>query len=66
MERVFEKAFTSVIRTQILQGHTVIIDGLGAFKMEHVKQQPSRVKDGKSVLNPPKDRIVFLSEGAKN
>lgn len=65
MDRVFEKAFTSVIRTQILHGHTVIVDGLGAFKMEHVKQQSSRVKDGKSVLNPPKDKVVFRNVETK-
>lgn len=59
MDKVFEKALTSVIRKQVMSNNSVTIEGLGTFKVEHVKQHASRTRKGQSVINPPRDVIVF-------
>lgn len=62
MENVFEKALTSVVRREIMQNKQVTIEGLGTFRMEHKKQATTRGNDGKSVINPPQDIIIFTPE----
>lgn len=62
MERVFDKALTAVIRRQVMENNQVSIEGLGTFRLEHKKQSTSRGADGKSVVNPPQDIIVFTPE----
>lgn len=62
MDQVFEKALTAVVRKHIMQQNQVFIDGLGSFRMEHVKQSTSKGKNGKTVINPPRDVIVFTPE----
>jgi nucleoid DNA-binding protein len=62
MDKVFEKAIATVIRNQVTQNNVVTIDGLGSFRLENIRQKPSRSRDGKSVLTPPRDIIVFTPE----
>ncbi|KPP99676.1 MAG: nucleoid DNA-binding protein [Bacteroidetes bacterium HLUCCA01] len=63
MDRVFEKAFTAVIREQIIQNNPVSLDGLGTFSLKHIRQATSRTEDGTPVVTPPKDVIVFKQAG---
>jgi nucleoid DNA-binding protein len=65
MDRVFEKAFTAVIRNQVLENHTITLDGLGTFKLEHIKQKASKSKAGNAVMTPPRDVIVFKQQKEK-
>lgn len=65
MDRVFEKAFTAVIRSQVLENNTVTLDGLGTFKLEHIKQKASKSANGSPVVVPPRDVIVFKPQKEK-
>ncbi|MCC5925688.1 MAG: HU family DNA-binding protein [Bacteroidetes bacterium] len=65
MDRVFEKAFMAVVRKQVLLNNTVTLEGLGSFKLEHIKQKASKSDAGNAVMTPPKDVIVFKQQKEK-
>lgn len=62
MTKKFKKAFVTVLREQIINQNQVFIDGLGSFHVEHKKQYTTKTEDGRTVIMPPKDEIIFTSE----
>ncbi|MGF1670338.1 MAG: HU family DNA-binding protein [Balneolaceae bacterium] len=62
MEKIFIKAFKETIREEIIKNNTVQIEGFGRFEKEHQNQRQKKFENGKIVLLPPCDKIIFSSE----
>ncbi len=62
MKEEFTKAFSEVIREQIAQKNEVKLNGVGIFKLKHRKQSQQQHDDGRVVMLPPKNTIVFTPE----
>ncbi|HAC15730.1 MAG TPA: hypothetical protein DCE78_07275 [Bacteroidetes bacterium] len=63
MTKKFEKGLVHVLREQLLSNKTVAFDGIGTFHVEHKQQTTRKESDGKTVILPPKDVLIFKSEG---
>lgn len=55
-------ALAELIREEITKKNEVTIDGLGVFKPEHQKQYQKQFEDGRVVMMPPKDKIIFIPD----
>lgn len=64
MTKKFEKSLVYVLREQLLSNNTVQLEGIGSFHIEHIKQTTTKNDSGKTVLQPPKDVVVFTNEGS--
>lgn len=62
MDQQFLGAFSEIIRDQISKKNEVTVDGLGAFKPDHQKQFQQQFDDGRVVMMPPKDKVVFVPD----
>jgi nucleoid DNA-binding protein len=62
MTQKFQKALVEVLRDQLLNQKIVHIHGLGSFRVDHKKQYTTKTEEGKSVIMPPRDVIIFTSE----
>ncbi|HEX6982959.1 MAG TPA: HU family DNA-binding protein [Balneolaceae bacterium] len=62
MDSDFLRAFSEVIREEVAQKNEVKLEGLGSFNFEHQKQIQKQYKNGRVVMMPPKDRIIFIPE----
>ena len=62
MEKQLIKALRETMREELLRQHAIEIDGLGRFEAVHKEQHQKRTEDGKTVMMPPQDRIVFTPE----
>lgn len=62
MDQQFLSALSVIIREEIAKKNEVIIDGLGIFKPQHRKQFQQQFDDGRVVMMPPKDEIVFIPD----
>lgn len=62
MDREFLKAFSEVVREEIVRKNEVRIDGMGSFQFEHQKQFQKQFENGRVVMMPPKDTITFTAE----
>lgn len=65
MDKEFLNAFAEVVREQITQKNEVTLKNVGTFSHEHRKQFQQQLKDGRVVMIPPKDTIVFNPEKEK-
>jgi len=64
MTKKFEKGLVHVLREQLLSNNTIHLEGLGSFHVEHKKQTTVKSDDGKTVVMPPEDVVVFVSDGS--
>jgi nucleoid DNA-binding protein len=62
MNDTFRKSLITVLRDQLHQKRTVELEGLGTFKSIHIKQYQKPEPDGRIVLMPPIDYILFTPE----
>lgn len=61
-EKEFIHALREVMREELIQKNTVVIQGLGRFENVHEQQKQKATKDGKAYMVPPRDRVVFTPE----
>lgn len=59
MDQSFQQAFAEVIKERVARRQEVNIKGLGVFALQHQKQFQQQFKDGRVVMMPPEDKIVF-------
>ncbi len=62
MDREFLKAFSEIVREEVVRKNEVHIDGMGSFQFEHQKQFQKQFENGRVVMMPPKDTITFTPE----
>lgn len=62
MDQTFLKAFAEVIKEKVSQKQPVQIEGLGVFRIEHHKQYQQQFDNGRVVMMPPKDQIIFKED----
>ncbi|MDZ7716574.1 MAG: HU family DNA-binding protein [Balneolaceae bacterium] len=62
MDQTFLKAFAEVIKEKISQKQPVEIEGLGVFRVEHQKQYQQQFDNGRVVMMPPKDQVLFKED----
>ncbi len=62
MTKDFLKAFSEVVRDQIIMKNSIEIEGLGTFKPVHTNQKQDQKADGITVMMPPKDAIEFVAQ----
>lgn len=53
---------TEIIREEVTKKNEVVIEGLGVFKSSHQKQYQKQFDDGRVVMMPPKDEIIFVAD----
>lgn len=53
-------AFVDVVRTQLKEGHSVTVPGLGTLEVEHRSSQTGN--EDEAALNPPRDVVTFVPE----
>ena len=59
MTKDFLQAFGITIRDQIIMKNSIEVEGLGVFSAEHTSQKQEKRADGKTIMLPPKDSILF-------
>ncbi|WP_171032885.1 HU family DNA-binding protein [Fodinibius saliphilus] len=62
MDNEFIKAFSEVVREEVIRKNEVQVDGIGSFQFEHRKQFQKQHENGRVVMMPPKDTINFEPE----
>lgn len=62
MDQQFLKAFSEIVREQIVRKNEVKVEGVGSFQFKHQKQFQKQFKNGRVVMMPPKDTIRFVPE----
>ena len=58
----FKSALVAAVRESVIQKKAVKIGGLGTFKAVHMKQHQKQYKNGRVVLQPPRDYLTFTPE----
>lgn len=61
MNKEFIYAFKEVVREQLVNKNKVELEGLGAFVVEHREQHQKKYDNGRIVVMPPSDVVVFKS-----
>ncbi|MEX2585277.1 MAG: HU family DNA-binding protein [Balneolaceae bacterium] len=61
-EKEFIHALREVMREEMIQKNTVVIQGLGRFENVHEQQKQKTTEEGKVYMVPPRDRVVFTPE----
>ena len=51
-----------IVRDALTRGETIHVPGLGTFGVEHRSSQIEEQPDGKVVMRPPRDAVVFSAE----
>ncbi len=62
MDQKILGAFSEILREEMTKKNEVSVEGLGVFKPEHKKQYQKQFDDGRVVMMPPQDRIVFVAD----
>ncbi len=62
MDKEFLKAFTDIIRDQVVRKNEVEIKGLGTFRQQHIRQFQQQRTNGQVVMMPPKDVVQFIPD----
>ncbi|MGM0545587.1 MAG: HU family DNA-binding protein [Bacteroidota bacterium] len=62
MDKEFLKAFSEIVREQVVRKNDVQLDGVGRFSFKHQKQFQKQYDSGRVVMMPPKDTITFIPE----
>lgn len=63
IERKLEEDIVAVITENLRKHYSVQVDGLGSFSVKHRAQVQKQEKDGRIVLMPPANVVVFTPEG---
>ncbi len=53
-------ALATVARRSLVRGETVNLPKLGRLEVRHQRSTMEERPDGKTVLRPPKDHVVFI------
>lgn len=61
MNKEFVHAFKEVIRDQLVSKNKVEVEGFGIFAVEHREQHQKKYDNGRVVVMPPSDVVVFKS-----
>lgn len=61
-ESKLEEDIVAVITENLKKKYTVQVDGLGSFSVKHQTQVQKQEKDGRIVLLPPANVVVFTPE----
>lgn len=62
MDKPFEEVVAAVIRERVVRGDEVVLKGVGSFRKEHRNQYQKQFEDGRVVLMPPRDTIIFTPD----
>jgi nucleoid DNA-binding protein len=62
MDKKLNQALIKVIREQIIKKNDVKIDGLGTFHPVHTPKRQIQYKNGRVILQPPRDSVTFTPE----
>lgn len=62
MDKEFIQHFSEVIREQLVDNNPVQLEDIGTFSQEHRKQSQQQYNDGRVVMVPPQNTIVFTPE----
>lgn len=62
MDQEVVEALAEVFREEIVKKKSIEIEGLGAFRHEHIRQHQQQFDNGKVVMMPPRDQIKFIPE----
>ena len=57
-----EQAIASIIAGTLKEHRDVSVQGLGSFSVHHQSQDHRQEKDGRILLDPPSDIIIFTPE----
>ncbi len=57
-----EQKLVALITGTLKKHGEVSVKGLGSFSVKHQKQKQQREKDGRILLKPPSDVIIFTPE----
>lgn len=57
-----ESEIATILAAQLKEHGRIQINGLGTFSVEHRKQEQHQEKDGRIIMKPPADLIVFTPE----
>jgi nucleoid DNA-binding protein len=57
-----EREIATILAAQLKKHARIQINGLGTFSVEHKKQEQLQENDGRVVMKPPTDVIVFTHE----
>jgi len=60
-ERLVEE-LAAIIREELMKRGTVSIPSIGSFRVEHQRHVRKETTDGKVVIAPPVDSLVFNSD----
>ncbi|WP_456427941.1 HU family DNA-binding protein [Rhodocaloribacter sp.] len=55
-------ALADIVRDGVLGGRAVVVPGLGSFHLEHFPSRLGEDENGRSVVLPPRDTVVFEAE----
>ncbi len=61
-EKKTEQEIATILAAHLKKQAQVQIGGLGTFSVAHQKQEQHQEKDGRIVMKPPADIIVFTPE----
>jgi nucleoid DNA-binding protein len=61
MTKKFEKGLVYVLREQLLSNKTIVFHDIGTFHVEHKQQMTRKESNGKTVILPPRDVLIFNS-----
>lgn len=64
-DRKLEEDIVAVITENLKKHYSVQVDGLGSFSVKHQAQVQKQDKDGRIVLLPPANVVVFTPEDQK-
>ncbi len=55
-------ALVEVVREALVQGEEVHLPDLGTLRVEHRPSTTATLPDGETVMQPPRDEIVFAAQ----
>lgn len=53
------RAFSEAVRERLMRRDSVTVPGLGTFTVQHDPSRAAETPDGRRILQPPADVIVF-------
>ena len=62
MNKELTRVMAEIIREQAIKKQAVKVDGLGTFKPIHRKQYQTQYRNGRVVMMPPTDYILFTPD----
>lgn len=66
MDKEFIQHFSEVVREQLVANNSIQLENIGTFSQKHRKQSQQKYDDGRVVMRPPRNTIVFTPEKQKD